>query len=281
MNLRLDRSLPLAQSWDWLFHQRVKGGWYLRKDDFEVFMTEKEAGSSAQPGQTVRAFVFRDSEGRLTARRRAAHLSQGEIGFLPVVKVSDIGAFLDWGLPKHLFLPKTQWQQRPRRSDKVLVRLLLDDENRPTATQRIWESLEAPSAELKRGISLRFIPLKNAHHGILGALDSTWRGFFHLPSANLPIGKPITAYFLGSDHQQRGRISFLPPGALGMKYVADRLKQLAQANQGILPLNETSDPLTVWSQLQLTKNEFKRILGELLQTSQLVPTPKGLVFKTE
>lgn len=279
MRLRFESDLPLARTLEWTFHKRVKGGWYLIRDELEVFMTEKEAGTAASAGQTISAYVYRDSEGRLTARRRPAILSMGDIGFLTVVTVGPLGAFLDWGLPKHLLLPRTEWHRPPQPHSRVQVRLLLDEENRPTATQRIWESLEPPPSDLPRGTRVSFYPLKSGTHGILGAIDSRWRGFLHVPGMSLPNASASTAYFLGTDHQARGRISFLSPEPEGAVEAEQRLATLARQFGGLLPLNEDSPPEKIWEHLRWSKNEFKKILDTLDRQGKIQRDPRGLRFK--
>ncbi len=276
MKLRYDADLPLARTLEWTFRKRVKGGWYLARGDFEVFMTEKEAGTEAASGQTLDAFVYRDSEGRLTARRRPAVLSMGEIGHLTVVEVGPLGAFLDWGLPKHLLLPKSECLHPPRPRSQVLVRLLLDEENRPTATQRIWESLEPPPEDLSRGRPVFFCPLKTGRYGIQGALDARWRGFLHVPGADLPTGKSVAAYFLGRDHQARGRITLLDPSPEGRRAARDQLLELAEKHGGVLPLNKDSPAELIWRHLRWSKNEFKAVLESLPIPNDRESDPSGI-----
>lgn len=276
MTLRYDEALPIGLVREWTIRRRVKGGWYLGRDAFEVFMTDREAGEDAAVGQVVRAFVYRDGEGRLTARRRPAQLLQGHIGFLTVLSVTPYGAFLDWGLPKHLLLPRAEWHRPPQPGSRILVRVLLDGENRLTATQRIERTLEPPPRDLaRRDGSVAFVPTCVGRHGIEGAVEHRWRAFLHLPGASLPLGLVRTAWVHGIDHQGRARISLSPTGAEGLRLGAERVRELAQRYGGFLPFDEDAPPLSVWEELYLSKNEFKRVLAWMRERGWVTDGPRG------
>ena len=91
----------------------------VKKVDFGVYLGEKmDAGQEERvllPGKKVPAgtkegdrfqvFIYKDSSDRLIATTDRPKAAVGELAVMKVAQVTRIGAFLDWGLEKDLFLP--------------------------------------------------------------------------------------------------------------------------------------------------------------------------------
>ncbi len=275
MILRFDPLLPIGKMLPWTVTKPAKSGWYLNQGEYEVFMTEKEAGEDFKEGQTLEAFVFRDSEGRLTALRTPAKLLMGEIGLLTVNHVTDLGAFLEWGISKELLLAKSEWKRPLEPGEEVLVRVLLDEQNRPAATLKIWESLEKPP-EWEKGRSTLFCVLSRGFYGLGVSLDTTYRGFLSLQDSNLAVGHKGEGFFLGTDENDRGRISLRPPGKTGLYETADKLLSLLEQNSGFLPVHDHSTPELIFLRTGMSKKDFKKVCGLLFKAKKIEILDRGI-----
>ena len=83
-------------------------GVYLgqKKDDAAaVLLPKKQVPEGTKVGDKLKVFIYKDSSDRLIATTREPAVTLGQIAKLPVKEVTKIGAFLDWGLEKDLFLP--------------------------------------------------------------------------------------------------------------------------------------------------------------------------------
>ena len=112
----------------------------LRNSDFGLFLEGSEAlGDILLPkrfvtdemkiGELVKVFISRDSEDRVIATTETPKVSVGGVAVLDVVSTTPVGAFLNWGLSKDLFLPFSEqiWDVNP--GDKVVVFVYLDKAN--------------------------------------------------------------------------------------------------------------------------------------------------------
>ena len=79
-------------------------------------------------------------------------LTLGQIGLLRVKEIGKIGAFLDWGLEKDLFLPYKEQTVQVRPGKSYLVALYIDKSKRLCATMRIY------------AVSYTHLHLATAHH---------------------------------------------------------------------------------------------------------------------
>ena len=78
------------------------------KDNTErVLLPIKQVPEGTKMGDQIEVFIYKDSQDRPIATTNAPKLMLGETARLRVVSVGKMGAFLDWGLEKDLFLPKS------------------------------------------------------------------------------------------------------------------------------------------------------------------------------
>lgn len=70
-----------------------------------MLLPAKQVPAGANVGDEVEVFLYRDSSDRLIATTRTPKLIMGQVALLTVVQIGKVGAFLDWGLEKDLFLP--------------------------------------------------------------------------------------------------------------------------------------------------------------------------------
>ena len=88
--------------------KKVSFGVYLGNDEQRVLLPKKQVPEGIEPGDPVEVFLYKDSDDRLIATTREPRLTLGKLAVLRVADTNRMGAFLDWGLDKDLFLPFKQ-----------------------------------------------------------------------------------------------------------------------------------------------------------------------------
>ena len=64
---------------------------------------------------------------------------------MTVNQVTNVGAFLNWGLPKDLLLPFAEQVVRVKEGDEILVAMYIDNSDRLCATMKIYDYLSTDS----------------------------------------------------------------------------------------------------------------------------------------
>ncbi|HPQ46252.1 MAG TPA: S1-like domain-containing RNA-binding protein, partial [Clostridia bacterium] len=108
----------------------------------DVLLPKKQVPEKAVPGDEIDVFVYRDSKDRMISTTNKPNIALGEFGVLEVADTTKIGAFLDWGLEKDLFLPFDEQNRNIHKGDKLLVGIKLDKQNRLCATMKIYDMLD-------------------------------------------------------------------------------------------------------------------------------------------
>jgi predicted RNA-binding protein (virulence factor B family) len=113
-------TLPVARAFDF--------GMYLGEGKDVVLLPKRFVPPGVNVGDTLNVFVYHDSENRLIATTQQPKGVVGDIVYLPVVSLTAQGAFMDWGLMKDLFVPKSKQLMGMRLGGHYLVKIYLDEQ---------------------------------------------------------------------------------------------------------------------------------------------------------
>ena len=254
--------------------KKVEFGVYFAEEgqkEERVLLPAKEVPADLKLGDTLELFLYKDSSDRLIATRRTPKISVGEIALLKVVGVSKIGAFLDWGLEKDLFLPFKEQTTKLNPSDEVLVRAYTDKSERLCASMKIYKYLATGSDYQKDDwVNARVYEISEKF-GAFCAVDDKY-------SALIPA-KEITKEVRVLDTFEARVTSVLDDGRLNLAlrdkaYAtidkdADYVKYLINSYDGVLPFNDKASPETIKRECNMSKNQFKRAVGHLLKNGEI------------
>lgn len=123
----------------------VEFGVYLGNDEERVLLPKKQVPHGIEVGDPIEVFLYRDSSDRLIATTNEPKLTMGQIAVLKVADVGRMGAFLDWGLEKDLFLPFKEQTAKVQKGDQCLVTLYVDKSGRLCATMKVYHMLRTDS----------------------------------------------------------------------------------------------------------------------------------------
>lgn len=258
----------------------------VKKVDFGVYLAENEQASAAGervllPNKqvpegtglhdTVNVFIYRDSQDRRIATCQKSLLEMGQIALLRVVSVSKIGAFLDWGLEKDLFLPFKEQTVRVREGDECLVTLYVDKSERLCATMKLYHSLHTDSP-YKEGDTVRGRVYEiSDNFGVFLAVD-------HLYSALIPKKEAQGKYRPGDEVTVRvvkvredGKLTVSPhqKAYLQMDVDCDNIMQVLDEFAGVLPFDDHVSPEVIKREFGISKAAFKRAVGRLLKEEKI------------
>ena len=243
----------------------------------------KRQANDEKIGDTIEVFVYKDSEDRPIATTTKPFLTLGTIARLTVKEVTNIGAFLDWGLAKDLFLPFKEQTFRVQKGDSVLVTLYIDKSSRLCATSKIYTALSSNSPYKKEdqvsGIVYEIIDAFGAYV----AIDDRY-------SALIPNKELFTTLKPGETIQ--ARVTKVQPD--GRLVLSIREKSYLQIDSdctliyealckagGFLPYHDKSSPELIKSKFGLSKNAFKRAIGHLQKEGKILIENDGISKTSE
>lgn len=236
-----------------------------------VLLPGNQCPDTVQEGDVFDVFIYHDSEDRLIATTQKPLAQVGELAYLKVTAKTQIGAFLDFGLERGLFLPFRE-QKYPIEVDKsYLVYVYLDKSGRITCTTNIYNFLRADSAYQKNDIVMGTVYQINPEIGVFIAVDNQYLGL-------IPRSENFSDFKWGDRVQARvirvredGKLDLSPRGLSyeQMNVDAELLINAMNENQGVLPLNEKARPEDIERVFHMSKAAFKRAVGSLLKKGRI------------
>ncbi len=237
-----------------------------------VLLPRKQVPERIAVGDEIEVFLYKDSEDRLIATVHEPLLTMGSLEVLTVAETGRIGAFLNWGLERDLFLPFKEQKWKVRKGEKVLVSLYVDKSNRLCATMKVDSFLSGKSPYKKDDTVTGILYEINKSLGGFVAVDKKYFGL--IPAGELsPEMVPGTAVEARVARVREDGKLVLSVRKKAYKQIvidAEAVYSLIEDYDGVLPFTDKSDPGLIKLETGLTKNAFKRAVGHLLKEGKII-----------
>ncbi len=258
--LRIDRQVPF--------------GVYLTGDvpNERVLLPRSQVPEGASIGDELEVFLYKDSEDRLIATRKEPKLTLHQVGYLTVIQVSRIGAFLDWGLDKDLLLPyHEQPRERVKEGQTVLVAVYLDKSERLCATMNVYPWLRTDSP-YKTGDQVSGVVYETSRNfGAFVAVDSIYSALIPRRELvrELKAGEVVQARVTGIKPDGKIDLSIREKGYLQIDADVEAILNMLNEGGGMIPFTDKAAPELIREKTHMSKNEFKRAVGHLLKENKI------------
>jgi len=251
-------------------------GYFLAAGDYEevllpnIYVMEREMPMES----LLDVFVYTDSEDRPVATTRMPYAKLGEYGYFTVVDYKSYGAFVNWGLPKDLFVPLSQQKEYFHIGKKYLLRVCLDEKTgRLYGTQKIGKYFNRDLQRVHPNRVLDAIVLAKTPLGYKVIADNQYEGmlFSNEIFEPLNIGDRKRVYVKNMRKDGKLDLSLQPVGKQAKIDEAQLiiLKKLEEAD-GRLPFTYKSEAEAIQRVFGLSKKNFKRTLTALIASEKII-----------
>jgi predicted RNA-binding protein (virulence factor B family) len=251
-----------------------------------ILLPKRFVPRGAGPGDTLKVFLYHDGEDRMIATTQEPLGILGDIVKLRVVNVTPLGAFMDWGLMKDLFVPKSKQLSGMRLNGDYLVKIYLDEQTgRLAATEKIEPFLSNEELTVKEKDPVELLVYRRTDIGYVVIINQRHTGVLHFNEIYQDIGvgdrfpgfiKKITP----GETTPSGETQIdVVAGKLGYERVedaAEKVLRLLKENKGRLPYHDKSSPDDIYSFFGMSKKTFKMTTGLLYKERKINITDQGI-----
>ena len=235
-------------------------------DEARVLLPMKQVPEGTKIGDKIKVFLYKDSSDRLIATTNEPKLAIGGLAVLTVKEIGKIGAFLDWGLEKDLFLPFKEMTQKVQSGDEVLVTLYIDKSQRLCASMKgIYNLLSKESPYQKDDTVTGRVYEFSDNFGTFVAVDDRYSA--RIPKFEdhsfLKVGDVIEAKVVSVKPDGKLDLTIREKAYIQMDSDAEKILELLDSYAGVLPFSEKASPEVIKRETGLSKNAFKRAVGHL------------------
>ncbi|WP_339897815.1 S1-like domain-containing RNA-binding protein [uncultured Gilvimarinus sp.] len=258
----------------------VDFGAYLDAGELDTILLPKRYLTDEMTiGSEVNVFLYLDSNDIPVATTIKPFTQVGETALLKVVDVNDAGAFLDWGLPKHLLVPFKEQHKRFEIGQSYVVTLYLDPySQRIVGSSRLSRHLEEDGRQLSVGDKVELLICGKSDMGFKAVINQRYLGLVFRDDAFKPLryGQQTDGYIKGVRSDGKIDLSLQPLGDKGrdrlQQKILDHLKQAG----GRSPLNDRADPAEIVKQFGVSKGAYKKALGALYKQRAITISPDDI-----
>jgi predicted RNA-binding protein (virulence factor B family) len=246
--------------------------------DTEILLPNHESPENIQVGNLIEAFVYQDSEGKMISTTKIPKLTVGEIAALKAVKITRPGAFMDWGLDTHLFLPFEEQRGKIEKDGIYLVGLHIDKKNGLSATMNVYSMLNSESPYKKNDRAKGTIYSINEKIGAFVAVDNKYHGLILNKElfCNCAEGDTVDVRIKRVREDGKLELSLRSEAYNEIEHDVRKIMDRLEQGNGILLLNDKSAPECIKSELGISKAAFKRAVGRLLKEGAIEITTQGI-----
>lgn len=256
-------------------------GVYLGTEDEKVLLPKKQVPEDAKIGDGIEVFIYRDSEDRLIATTNKPHITLGMAGCLEVKDTTPIGAFLDWGLEKDLFLPFKEQTYPVEPHEKCMVILYVDKSDRLCATMKVYNHMETATGYSRDDKVTGIVYEIKPEMGAFVAVDFRYHGMIPANElfGNVHVGDIIYGRIIKVRSDGKLDISIREKSYIQMDEDAKVLLEYIQNHNNSIPFTDKSDPELIKKEVKMSKNAFKRAVGRLLKGDKIIIKEDGIDLK--
>lgn len=257
-----------------------------------ILLPKRFVPRGAKPGDNIEVFLYHDGEDRVIATTQRPKGIVGDIVLLRVVSVTPQGAFLDNGLMKDLFVPKSKQLSGMRLGGDYLVRIYIDEQTgRIAATEKIEQTLSNFDVPLKEKDLVDLIVFRRTDIGYLVIINNKYTGVLHFNEIyrDIAIGDKFPGFIKNilqpdlsdadpDDEPLEVKIDVAAgkPGYQRVEDEAEKILRLLKSNDGYLPYYDKSDPEDIYSFFGMSKKTFKMTTGRLYKERKIEFTQTGI-----
>lgn len=258
----------------------TENGLYLDDGKEGILLPKRYVPQGVEPGDELEVFIHHDSDDRIIATTEKPKGILGDIVKLKAVGSNRQGAFLDWGLMKDLFVPKSQQLKDMYPEKEYLVKIYLDEmTGRLAATEKIDRLLSNDELSVKELDIVDLVVYRRSDLGYVMIINNKHIGLLHHNEVfqKLEVGDKLTG-FIKKIYPDTNKIDVVTgkPGYGKVSGEAEKVLQLLKDANGYLPYNDKSDPEDIYDFFGMSKKTFKMATGQLYKNKTIVFTSTGI-----
>ena len=238
----------------------------------ELFLPKGQTPDFCEAGDKIEVFVYRNSDNEAVATTKRPRATLGSLACLEVVSVNNVGAFLDWGLPKDLLAPFGQQAKKMEVGERHIVAVYEDNTGRIAASSKLNRFVKPESRNMKRGQLVEAIVGDKTDLGYKMIINSKYWGVLHKNDVlQVPnYGKKIKAYIKTVRPDGRLDISLTElEGGGSRESLQSKIINLLKENDGFYDISDKTKPEIIYEHFEVSKKVFKATLGNLYKNKKI------------
>lgn len=259
-------------------------GFFMDDGAEGILLPKRFVPQGTKIGDDLKVFLYHDSEDRPIATTQKPLAVLGDIVKLKVVSVTHQGAFLDWGLMKDLFIPKSKMKTFMITNGEYLVKIVMDEKTgRLAATEKLEPFLSNEALTVKEKDVVEVVVYRQTDIGYEVIINNIHKGILHNNEIyrNISIGDRFQGFIKNILPENKIDVAAGKPGYNRVEDETQKILRLLKENDGYLPYHDKSSPEDIYSFFEMSKKTFKMTTGNLYKQHKISFSKTGIQLLEE
>lgn len=259
-------------------------GMYLSDGKQDILLPKKYILPEFNVNDNVDVFVYTDSEDRPIATTLTPYAFVNQFAYLKVVGLSAVGAFLDWGLEKDLFVPFKEQSNKMEEGESYVVFIYLDElSQRIVASNKINKFISNHNLTVEQGEEVDLLIYSKTNLGFSCIINDMHKGLIYHNDVftDLKIGTTIKGYVKLIRTDGLIDVSLQKIGFKNVLSSTEKIEAYLIKHNGYLALTDKSSPEEIQQQFDMSKATFKKSIGVLYRQRKVILKDDGVYLVQE
>jgi uncharacterized protein len=261
--------------------RQTEFGFFLRgaDDKEEALLPLSHAKQSPKINDEVSVFIYTDSDQQLIATMQEPYAQLNSFAYLRAAEITSIGAFLEWGIEKDLFVPNSE-QKREMEQDCFYVVYIYIDEltNRIVASSFLDQFIVSDKIDLEVGQEIDLLVYDESELGYSCIINNTYKGLIYHNDIykEVAVGEELKGFVRNIREDKLIDVSFQKSGFKNVLDSTEVVLEYIIKNGGYTSLNDKSSPEEISIKLSMSKATFKKAIGILYRHKKVLIKADGV-----
>ncbi len=245
----------------------------------EILLPNKYVPKNYEIEDEINVFCYLDHEERPVATTLKPYIKRDNFALLKVAEVNNYGAFMDWGLEKHLLVPFREQRSRMIEGQWYVVFCYLDEESfRLVASNKLDKFLSNDQISLKPSEEVALLATRQTDLGWEMIINEMHKGLVYKNEVfkKIAVGDKMTGFIKTLRPDGKIDLSLQPLGYSSLEPAANTIYEKLKASGGFLDLHDKSDPVQIKEVLEMSKKTFKKGIGTLYRERKIEIKEDGI-----
>ncbi len=247
-------------------------------EDGEILLPLRDLPENCDVGEILDVFICYDSDDRLIATTQTPLAQVGDFACLEVVSLESIGAFLDWGLPKDLFLPFRERTRPLKVGQTVVVYIYLDNTDRICASMRLDKYVETEPGTYQEGQAVDLFIAARTDLGFKAIINGAHWGMIYNNEIFQPLehGQKISGFIKKLREDGKIDLSLQNLNEKEPQDLANKIMTMLKSENGFLAVNDKTPAEKIYQLFGVSKKKYKIALGGLYKKRLITVDDDGI-----
>ena len=244
-----------------------------------ILLPKRFVPAGVQIGDDLKVFLYHDGEDRPIATTQKPYGVVGDIVKLKAVSSNNQGAFLDWGLMKDLFVPKSKIKSFMVQGGEYLVKIYMDERTgRIAASEKLEVFLSNDDLTVKVLDEVDLVVYRQTEIGYEVIINNIHKGILHNNEIyrDIALGDKFPGFIKNILPENKIDVAAGKPGLDRVEDATEKVERLLRESDGYLPYHDKSTPEEIYSFFAMSKKTFKMATGNLYRQKKIVFTKTGI-----